>query len=105
MTSLYQKDIKAVSKADVDLATTAVHSAQSERAAAKADTAAAQAQLEVADAGVTNAQASVHDAQLQLSYTRILAPAPGRLERKAPRAVSGFNPARRSSPSSNRTCG
>jgi membrane fusion protein (multidrug efflux system) len=82
VTSLYQQDVKAVSKSDVDTATAALHSAESEGAAAKADTAAAQAELSVAHAGVTAAETGVHDAELQLSYTKIVAPVAGVIGKK-----------------------
>ncbi|HEY1771300.1 MAG TPA: HlyD family secretion protein [Chthoniobacterales bacterium] len=91
-TSLYQQDAKAVSKADVDTATAALHSAQAESAAAKADIAASEAQLGVAHSNVANAQAGLHDAQLQLSYTRVLAPVDGVVGKKSAESGQRIQP-------------
>ncbi|MGI8437150.1 MAG: HlyD family secretion protein [Chthoniobacterales bacterium] len=69
-TDLYQQDLKAVSKSEVDAVTAARATAQAGLASAKAD-------LAVAAAGVANAEATGHDAELQLSYTTVVAPVDG----------------------------
>ena len=69
VTGLYQNDIKAVSKADVDNATAAFKAATGATAAAKADLAAAEAALS--------------NAELQLSYTTIIAPVDGIVGKKS----------------------
>lgn len=79
---LYQQDVKAVSKAEVDAADAALKSAKGGFAAARANTVAAEAQRAVAHAGVASVEAALHDAQLQLSYTTIEAPVDGVISKK-----------------------
>jgi membrane fusion protein (multidrug efflux system) len=79
---LYQQDMKAVSKAEVDADSAQLKNAQGAFEAAKANETAARAQQAVAQAGVTNAEAVVHDAELQFSYTRIAAPVDGLVAKK-----------------------
>lgn len=79
---LYQQDVKAVSKAEVDTADAALKSAKGGFAAARANTVAAEAQRGVAQAGVTSAEAALHDAQLHLSYTNVEAPVDGVISKK-----------------------
>ncbi len=69
-TGLFQKDLKAVSKAEVDAVTAGLQNAKGALAAAKAE-------LTVAEAGAKSAETSVHDAELQLSYATVLAPVDG----------------------------
>jgi len=93
---LYTKDIKAVSKADVDAATEAFQRARSGFEGAQANLASAQAQLDAAEANVNAAgadqsvaeanaavsEAEVKDAELQLSYCDVLAPVAGKVAKK-----------------------
>ena len=69
-TGLFQKDLKAVSKAEVDSVTAARQNANGALAAAKAD-------LTTADAGVMSTETAIKDADLQLSYTTVTAPTDG----------------------------
>jgi membrane fusion protein (multidrug efflux system) len=87
--SLYQQDIKAVAKQDVDTTRSSLAAAEGTVDAAKANVVAAQASTQAADAGITSAeaqvavaQAAVDNAALQLSYTKITAAEPGRITRK-----------------------
>jgi membrane fusion protein (multidrug efflux system) len=93
---LYSKDLKAVSKADVDAATEAFTRARSAVEGARANLSAAQAQVEAAEANVKAAEADtqvaessvvaseaeVKNAELQLSYCNVLAPVDGKVSRK-----------------------
>jgi membrane fusion protein (multidrug efflux system) len=79
---LFQHDMKAVSKADVDATNAQLKTTQAAFDAARANEIAARAQEAVARAGVKNAEAAVHDAELQLSYTKILAPVDGFVSKK-----------------------
>ena len=74
-TGLFQKDFKAVSKAEVDSVTAALKNAQAALDSVKAD-------LQVGEAGVVNADAFVHDAELQLSYTTVKSPVDGLVSRR-----------------------
>jgi membrane fusion protein (multidrug efflux system) len=87
--SLYQQDIKAVSKQDVDTTQATLAAAEGMVEAAKANVAAAQAAGEAAESEIQNAQAAVavaqaavDNAKLELSYTKITAAEPGRVTRK-----------------------
>ncbi len=94
--ALFTKDLKAVSKAEVEAATATLETARAlsdaaraqlaattaEAEAARANVEAAEQQLTVTRAGVTSARAAVRQAELQLSYTRITAPVAGRVARK-----------------------
>jgi membrane fusion protein (multidrug efflux system) len=87
--SLYQQDLRAIAKQDVDTTKATLEAAQATVAAgaanveaARAAAQAAQSQIGSAQAAVAVAQASVDDAALQLSYTRIIAAEPGRITRK-----------------------
>jgi membrane fusion protein (multidrug efflux system) len=73
--SLYQQDLRAVAKEDVDT----THSSLD---AARAAVQAAQSEIGSAEAEVHVAQAAVDTATLNLSYTRISAAEPGRVTRK-----------------------
>ncbi len=86
---LFQKDLRAVSRQDVDTtkATSdagraAFDAARANVEAVQAAGGAAQAQLRAARAAVGASEAAVHDAELQLSYTKILAVADGKIARK-----------------------
>jgi membrane fusion protein (multidrug efflux system) len=93
---LYSKDMKAVSKADVDAATASFESARSavegaranvaaavaQAEAAQADLVTAQAQVAAAQASVASAQATEQNAELQLSYCKIVAPVGGKISKK-----------------------
>jgi membrane fusion protein, multidrug efflux system len=87
--SLYQQDMRAVSKQDVDSTKSARDAQQATVSAAKASVDAAQAAMQAAKSQIGSAQAAVNvaestvdDAQLQLSYTRMRAPEAGRITRK-----------------------
>jgi membrane fusion protein (multidrug efflux system) len=80
--SLFQNDLRAVSKADVDTTRATQEAAHATVEAAQAAVHAAESQIGSAEAAVHVAQAAVDDATLQLSYTRIAAPEPGRITRK-----------------------
>jgi membrane fusion protein (multidrug efflux system) len=87
--SLYQKDLQAIAKQDVDTTRSSLAAAQATVDAAKANVVAAraagdaaQSEIGSAEAAVNVAQAAVDDAMLQLSYTRITAAEPGRITRK-----------------------
>jgi membrane fusion protein (multidrug efflux system) len=93
---LYSKDLKAVSKADVDAATEAFTRARSALEGARANLTSAQAQAEgaeasvkaaegdaqVAEANVAAGDAQLKDAELQLSYCNVLAPVAGKISKK-----------------------
>lgn len=88
--SLYQKDIKAVAKQDVDTTKAGLDAARGAFAAseanveaAKANVTAAKSQLGAAQASVQTAQTAVDDAELKLSYTKIPAPIDGRITKKS----------------------
>ncbi|MDM4769473.1 HlyD family secretion protein [Solimonas sp. SE-A11] len=88
--SLYAKD--EISAQALDQARSTAHAlqAQAEQASAQLamaqttpqQTAAKEAQLASAEAAVAQAQAALDLAKLQLSYTRVVAPTPGRITRK-----------------------
>jgi membrane fusion protein (multidrug efflux system) len=87
--SLYQQDIKAVAKQDVDTTQANLAAAAGTVDAAKANVVAAAASAQAADSVITSAEASVAVAQaavdnavLQLSYTKIKAAEAGRITRK-----------------------
>lgn len=93
---LFQNDVHAISKAEVDTAGSTAQASAAALAGAKADRAAAQARAEASAAAVESAQAeiataeakvaaqeaAVRDAQRELSYNVITAPADGRIGRK-----------------------
>ena len=80
--SLYQQDLRAVAKHDVDTTRATLEAARANVDAARAAAQAAQSQVGSAQAAVHVAEAAVDDAQLQLSYTRITAAESGRATRK-----------------------
>jgi membrane fusion protein (multidrug efflux system) len=87
--SLYQQDVKAIAKQDVDTTTASLAAAQATLEAARANVEAARATAQAAESAVGSAQAAVVVAQsvvdnalLQLSYTRINAAEAGRITRK-----------------------
>jgi len=87
--SLYQQDLRAVAKQDVDTTKATLAAAEATVAAGRANVEAArgaalaaQSQIGSAQAAVAVAQAAVDDAVLQLSYTRIVAAEAGRITRK-----------------------
>jgi len=86
---LYNKQMKAVAKSELDAAMAARASAQADVAARKDAALAAQAQVgaarsarEVLKAQIKVLQAQAKDAQLQLAYNRIVAPVGGRLGKR-----------------------
>ncbi|MGI8890447.1 MAG: efflux RND transporter periplasmic adaptor subunit [Chthoniobacterales bacterium] len=81
--ALYQQDIKAVAKAEVDAANAQLKTARGAFEATKANETAARAQVAVAQAGVTTAETALHDAELQFSYTSIAAPVDGFVAKKS----------------------
>ena len=81
--SLYQQDIRAVSKQDVDTTGATLEGAHATVEAAQAAYQAALSQIGSAEAAVHVAEAAVDDATLQLSYTRITAAEPGRITSKS----------------------
>ncbi|WP_296942008.1 HlyD family secretion protein [uncultured Massilia sp.] len=87
---LYNTQMKAVSKAEVDAATAARAAASADVTARRDNASAAQAQIAAATSarGVLEAQVKVLQAQLkdarqQLGYNRILAPVTGRIGKKS----------------------
>jgi membrane fusion protein (multidrug efflux system) len=80
--SLYQQDLRAVAKQDVDTTHASLEAARATVEASRAAVQAADSQIGSAQAAVHVAQAAVDDAQLQLSYTGITAPADGRITLK-----------------------
>jgi len=103
---LFTKDLKAVSKADVDAATEAFDSARSALEGAQANVASATAQVQAADANVQAAEgdaqvaeanvsvadSQVKDAELQLSYCNVLAPVAGKVSKKTVEAGQRLEP-------------
>ncbi len=83
ISGLYQQDIKAVAKAEVDAANAQLKTARGAFEATKANETAAQAQVTVAQAGVTTAETALHEAELQSSYTNITAPVDGFVAKKS----------------------
>ena len=93
---LYQSDVRAVSKADVDTTQSTAQATAAALAGAKADVAAAQARVQDGVAAVASAQATVasahtkvdaeraevRDAERELSYTDIKASSDGRIGNK-----------------------
>ena len=93
---LFQTDVRAISKADVDSTQSAAQATAAALAGAKADTMAAQARVQAGEAAVESAQAAVasagakvdaeraalQDAQRELSYVEIKAPSDGRIGNK-----------------------
>ncbi|MRW83200.1 HlyD family efflux transporter periplasmic adaptor subunit [Pseudoduganella sp. FT26W] len=86
---LYNSQMKAVSKSELDAAVAARASAVADVAARKDSTAAAKAQIEsaksardVAQAQVAVLQVQLKDAQQQLAYNKILAPVTGRIGKR-----------------------
>ena len=87
---LYNTQMKAVAKSELDAAVAARTSAQADVAARKDAALAAQAQVgaaqsarEVIKAQIKVLQAQAKDAQLQLGYNRIVAPVAGRLGKRS----------------------
>jgi membrane fusion protein (multidrug efflux system) len=80
--SLYQRDLQAVAKQDVDTTRATLEAAQGTVEAAKAAVQAAESQIGSEEAAVHVAQAAVDDAMLNFSYTRIIAPEDGRITHK-----------------------
>lgn len=86
---LFQKDLRAVAKQDVDTTKATSEGARAALAASEANVKsveaageAAKAQVTAAEANVANSEAAVHDAELQISYTKIYAVDNGRIARK-----------------------
>jgi membrane fusion protein (multidrug efflux system) len=93
---LFQSDVRAISKADVDATSSTAQASTAALAGAKADAAAAQARVLAGDAAVASAQAAlasamaradaeraaVRDAERQLSYVEIRSPSDGRIGNK-----------------------
>lgn len=89
-TELYNKQMKAVAKSELDASLAARASTQADVAARKDAALAAQAQVnaaqsarEVLKAQIKVLQAQARDAQLQLGYNRIVAPVSGRLGKRS----------------------
>jgi membrane fusion protein (multidrug efflux system) len=80
--SLYQQDLRAIAKQDVDTTRASLAAARGTVDAARANVGAAESEIGSAQAAVTVALAAVDNALLQLSYTRITAAEPGRITRK-----------------------
>ena len=94
--SLFQRDARAVSKAEVDTTQSTAQASNAALNAAKADVAAAQARVQAGDAAITAAesdiaaavakvdaeQATVRDAERQRTYVEIKAPSDGRIGNK-----------------------
>lgn len=87
--SLYTSDMKAVSKAEVDVANTNLSGANADlqarkdaQLAATAQTAASKAARDVLKSQITVLQVQLKDAQQQLAYNRILAPSNGKIGKK-----------------------
>jgi membrane fusion protein, multidrug efflux system len=93
---LFQSDVRAVSKADVDTTQSTAQATTAALAGAKADVTAAQARVQAGEAAVASAQgaltsanakvdaerAAVRDAERDLSYVDIKAPSDGRIGNK-----------------------
>jgi membrane fusion protein (multidrug efflux system) len=82
ITGLFTKDIKAVSKADVDAATASLVAARAQVEESRANLLAAQGEFTVDDASVKASEADVHDAELQLSYCNVLSPVDGKVSKR-----------------------
>jgi len=89
MSELYTKQMKAISKAELDAAVAARSSAAADLTARKDAATAAQAQIgasqaarEVLKAQIKVLQTQAKDAQLQLGYNRIVAPVDGRVGKR-----------------------
>jgi len=80
--SLYQQDLRAVAKQDVDTTHASLEAARGTVEASQAAVQAADSQIGSAQAAVHVAQAAVDDAALQLTYTCITAPETGRITHK-----------------------
>jgi membrane fusion protein (multidrug efflux system) len=96
---LYNDQMKAVSKAEVDAANAARAGATAEVAARRDNAAAAQAQIAAAGSGrdvlkaqVKVLQAQLKDARQQLAYNRIVAPAAGRVGKRSVEVGSRIQP-------------
>jgi len=92
-------DPHAITRQQLDNATAAQRSAEARLEAARHATDSLRAQLAVAEAQVTEAEAAlrtddanVAGAQLQLSYTELAAPAPGRITRRTVELGNYVNP-------------
>ena len=92
-------DPKAVTKQQLDTSSSAVRSAQARLDANRQAVAAARAQLEAqraavaaADASVKQADVAVENAQLQLSYTRVVAPSDGQATKRTVDLGNYVNP-------------
>jgi len=93
---LFQKDVRAISKADVDATQSTAQATGAALAGAKADAAAARSRVQAGEAAVESAAAAVAsantkvdaaqavllDAQRELSYVEIKAPSNGRIGNK-----------------------
>jgi membrane fusion protein (multidrug efflux system) len=93
---LFQSDVRAISKADVDATQSTAQATTAGLAGARADVAAAQARVLAGEAAVESAaaqaasagtkvdaeRAAVRDAERELSYTEIKAPSDGRIGNK-----------------------
>jgi membrane fusion protein, multidrug efflux system len=93
---LFQSDVRAISKADVDTTQSTAQATVAALAGAKADVIAAQARAQASEAAVESAQAeiasasakvdaeraAVRDAERELSYVDIKAPSDGRIGNK-----------------------
>jgi membrane fusion protein (multidrug efflux system) len=93
---LFQTDVRAISKADVDSTQSAAQGAAAALAGAQAESAAAQARVQAGEAAIESAQAAlasadakvdaasaaVSDAERELSYVEIKAPSGGRIGNK-----------------------
>jgi len=82
ISGLYTKDIKAVSKADVDATNASLASAKAQADAAHANLQAAEADLTVDEAGVKAGEAGVHEAELQLTYCSVISPVDGKVSKR-----------------------
>jgi len=80
--SLYQQDIRAIARQDVDTTKASLAAANATVEAARAAVQAADSEIGSAQAAVSVAQAAVDSAVLELSYTRITAAEAGRITRK-----------------------
>jgi membrane fusion protein (multidrug efflux system) len=80
--SLYQQDLRAIARQDVDTTKASLAAASATVDAARANVQAAQSEIGSAAAAVNVAQAAVDNAILQASYTGITAAESGRITRK-----------------------
>jgi membrane fusion protein, multidrug efflux system len=90
---------RAVTRQTIDSATANQHTAQARLEASREAAAGMHAQIQVARAQIASAGAALHTAQanvdnakLQLSYTHVLAPAPGRITRRTVELGNYINP-------------